>query len=80
MDKRGITPEDVEWVLQRGDVINSALGNRPLPTILLLGFPGGRPLHVVVAYDTAEARCMIVTCYEPDPDLWDRGSRTRRHP
>jgi hypothetical protein len=45
---------------------------------LVLGFAGGRPIHVVFAIDSAAAVCIVVTVYEPQPDQWETDFRRRR--
>jgi hypothetical protein len=44
----------------------------------MLGFTGGRPIHIVVAYDEDEKRCILITVYEPDPEIWDSDFKKRR--
>jgi hypothetical protein len=50
----------------------------PYPSRLLLGFVGGRALHVVVADSADDGETIVVTVYEPDPALWRPGFRRRR--
>jgi hypothetical protein len=45
---------------------------------LLLGRVGGRPLHVVAAYNAEDDETIVVTVYEPDPALWEDGFKRRR--
>ena len=40
--------------------------------------PSERPLHVVSAYDAAEATTIILTVYEPDRSQWDETFRRKR--
>jgi hypothetical protein len=40
----------------------------------------GRVLHVVAAHDDTGTRAIIVTVYEPDPNLWDATLRKRMAP
>lgn len=51
--------------------------DRPLPSALLLGYAGGKPLHVVLARDAA-GTCQIITVYHLDPAIWNDGFKTRR--
>jgi hypothetical protein len=45
---------------------------------LFLGWTSaGRPLHFVVSYDEDAGLGIVVTVYEPDPQLWN-GSRERK--
>jgi hypothetical protein len=50
----------------------------PLASRLVLGFVGRRPIHVVLAIDSAAAVCIVVTVYEPQPDQWETDFRQRR--
>ena len=43
---------------------------------LLLGFVAGRPIHVLAADSGHEI--IIVTVYEPDPNLWALGFERRK--
>jgi len=70
----------VTAVIDAGEVIGDYPGDTPLPTQLLLGFAGKRPLHVVAAKDKATRTVLVVTVYEPDPTLWSADYRTRRAP
>ena len=47
MVERGITREEVEQVVGAGEIIASYPDDVPYPIALLLGWPRGRPLHVV---------------------------------
>ncbi len=78
MFKRDIATEDVSTVIDKGEIINEYLYDRPYPSYLLLGFVNMRPLHVVLAKDDRENKCIIVTVYQPDKDLWDSSFRKKR--
>lgn len=78
MFERGITERDVISVLRDGDVIADYPEDEPFPSRLMLGHIAGRPLHVVLARDDESETCYVVTAYQPDPELWDEGYRTRR--
>lgn len=80
MYERRISPEDVEKVVMEGDVIEAYPDDRPYPSRLILGFLNKRPLHVVVADNTADAEIVIITVYEPDPVKWEAGFRRRIRP
>ena len=53
--------------------------DEPYPSSLFLGWTAaGRPLHFVVSYDEEAGLAIVVTVYEPDPQLWnDSGERKR---
>ncbi len=78
MFQRRISKDEVHDLINECQVIKDYPDDRPYPSKLLLGFPKGRPLHVVLAYDSAHETCIIVTTYEPNPDLWDENYKSRR--
>jgi hypothetical protein len=77
---RSITPAEVRTVIEQGQTIESYPADTPYPSRLLLGFAGGRALHVVVAENADDDETIVVTVYEPDPALWQPGFRRRRRP
>jgi len=79
MFRRRITPNDVRGIIAQGEVIASYPDDTPYPSILMLGFTMGKPLHVVVARDLASHTCYVVTAYRPDPNIWGQNFTTRRH-
>ena len=78
MFERGLTRTDVLAVITTGAVIANYPEDRPYPSSLLLGFPQGRAIHVVVARDEDRGECYVVTAYPPDPNLWQDDFRSRR--
>ncbi|WP_295883944.1 DUF4258 domain-containing protein [uncultured Thiohalocapsa sp.] len=52
--------------------------DQPYPSALLLGHPGGQPVHVVVARNPVDGACTVITAYRPHPTLWADDFRTRR--
>ncbi len=78
MAERGIGDDDVRKVLGHGKVIESYPEDFPYPSILLLGWCGQRPIHVVAADNAADDETIIVTVYEPDPDRWESGFERRK--
>ncbi len=77
MFARSIAVDDVRAVIDEGEAIASYPDDRPQPSELLLGFPSGRALHVVLAYDEASSIGYVVTTYVPDPKLWSKDFKTR---
>ncbi len=62
---------EVAAAVASGEIIREYPEDRPYPSCLILGRSvSGRPLHLVVALDDSEARSVIVTVYQPDPDRW----------
>jgi len=80
MFERSIGEQEVKAVVVKGDVIASYPDDRPYPSELLLGFVGGRTLHVVASREPATGRCFVVTAYEPDPAVWNDDFKSRRRP
>jgi hypothetical protein len=78
MFARSITASEVRTVLEQGDTIESYPQDTPYPSRLVLGYAGGRALHVVVADNEDDGETIVVTAYEPDPALWQPGFRRRR--
>lgn len=75
---RAVTVADIRHIVETGEVIDDRPDDLPYPSRLVLSFVRGRPLHVVLAEDDAEATTIIVTVYEPDPTLWRHGFKRRR--
>jgi hypothetical protein len=44
----------------------------------MLGWVGSRPIHVVVADNTAQQETIVITAYEPDLIEWESGFEKRR--
>ena len=80
MFARSITADHIRSVIDEWEVIASYPDDRPYPSELLLGFPAGRPLQVVLAYNEATRTGYVVTAYVPDPRLWSEDYKTRREP
>lgn len=78
MFQRGMTPDAVRRVVEHGEVIEVRSDGPSFSSRLLLGWVGGRPLHVAVAEDAAGGPTIVITVYEPDPVLWQPGFRRRR--
>jgi hypothetical protein len=78
MFSRSITPAEVRNVIEHGETIEHYPQDVPHPSRLMLGFVGGRALHVVVAEDAVEDETIVVTAYEPDSALWHPGFRRRQ--
>ena len=75
---RSIAASEVRTVIEQGATIERYPNDTPYPSRLLLGFVGGRVLHVVVADNEDDDETIVVTVYEPDPALWQPGFRRRR--
>jgi len=78
MYERNIMVQDVEAVLETGEVIEQYPSDTPYPSRLLLGWRGSRPLHVVAAENSGEKEWIVITAYEPDPAHWELGFKRRK--
>lgn len=78
MFERRISVEDVLRTLDTGEAIEDYPSDMPLPSRLLLGWSGPRPLHVVAAHDPETGDRIIITAYEPDTDRWAPDFRKRK--
>lgn len=78
MFDRGVTYFDVRYVLENGEIIENYPDDIPYPSRLVLGWRDNRPLHVVAAENIEENQWIVVTVYEPDPNLWKPDFRQRK--
>ena len=78
MMERGISRSEVKKVLLTGEVIEEYPSDYPFPSLLVLGKPEGKPLHVVVAFDKERKLLYIVTAYSPDVLHFLDDYKTRR--
>ena len=67
--EREISVDDVEAILETGEVIKEYLNDKPYPSFLILGFIKGKPIHIVTAY--YKKTCIIITAYWVDKTKWD---------
>ena len=77
MFERSVSAEDMRFVLERGTTIE-AYEDTHYPGRLLLGGRGKRPLHVVLADNSADDESIVVTVYEPDHRYWEPGFKRRK--
>ncbi|RMH96273.1 MAG: DUF4258 domain-containing protein [Calditrichaeota bacterium] len=80
MFERAIAPKDVVELIVQGTIIADYPDDKPYPGVLLLGFVGNRPVHMVVARNQSTGECYVVTVYIPDPQIWGTDFKTRRKP
>jgi hypothetical protein len=78
MLERGIGIDEIEQIIASGDSIEDYPEDEPYPSRLLLGWPGGRPLHIVAADEPGTDVTHVITAYQPDPAQWEDGFRRRR--
>lgn len=76
--QRSINPDDIVSTLLNGNIIENYEDDFPLPSVLISGKTAkGKPLHVVAAINIEDQQLIIITAYEPDPNLWSE-DYTRR--
>lgn len=70
--------DTVKNILIKGEVIEIYADDKPYPSALFLGWSGGKPIHVVAAYNSQTHYCFIVTVYKPDLKHFLQDYKTRR--
>ncbi len=75
-DERGFKAVDIERVVREGEIIRDYKDDRPWPSYLVCGRIGERVVHVVVARNSSDATCVVVTAYEPTAANWEHDLRT----
>lgn len=78
MFERRISEENVQQVLQSGEMIEDYSDEMPFPSRLMLGRRGDRPLHVVMAENIKEGELVVITVYEPNLSQWKSGFKGRK--
>ena len=74
-----ISENEVREAVLSGQVIKEYPEDKPHPSILILGFTSNRrPIHLVAAHEPDEDQAVVVTAYEPTPELWYELRRRRR--
>ena len=75
--ERGLAQADVLQVVLSGEMISEYADDKPFPSALFLGYVGGKPFHVVAAYDDASDRAFIITAQVPQAELFKYASELR---
>ena len=71
--------EEVLQIIETGEFIEQYLDDTPYASCLIFGYTqSGRPLHLVCAPVSTEARIIMITTYQPDPNRWDQDFRRRK--
>ncbi|MCH7958872.1 MAG: DUF4258 domain-containing protein [Candidatus Hydrogenedentes bacterium] len=78
MFARRISGREIRDVISLQDIVKDYPQDNPYPSRLLLGRPGDRPIHVVLAYNAETGEGLVITVYEPDSALWETDFRSRR--
>ncbi|MGO9014841.1 MAG: DUF4258 domain-containing protein [Dissulfurispiraceae bacterium] len=54
-----------------GEVIEEYPEDTPYPSVLIFGKTLiARPLHIVCAYNKEDSMAIVITVYQPNPELW----------
>ena len=67
---RGITDAQVKDTILAGEVLETYTEDVRGQSYLVLGFPGGQPVHVQVGYNRYRGLAIVVTVYVPEPPKW----------
>ncbi len=78
MFKRMISTDEVEQVLQNGEIVMDYPEDKPYPSKLILDFCNERPIHVVSSYNQNEDTTIVITAYKPSLDIWENDFKTRK--
>ena len=78
MFERHVSVKKVSDALQTGETIEDYSSEMPEPSRLILGFQGKRPFHVVTSENPETNETTIITVYIPDPNKWNKDSKSRR--
>ncbi len=78
MHERCITEQEVEYAIASGAIIESYPNDTPYPSVLLLGHVETKAIHVVYADDVEDSIRIIITVYQPDPEIWHDDLHRRR--
>jgi len=66
-----IKEREVFEAVLNGKIIESYPEDEPYPSCLIYGrTKEDRPLHIVCAYATDSNAAIIITAYQPNPDIW----------
>lgn len=78
MFERGLSNEEVIYVIQTGEVVMDYPDDRPYPSELRLGWVSSKAIHVVVSQDHENDACYVITAYYPSLEVWNEGFKSRR--
>jgi YgiT-type zinc finger domain-containing protein len=71
--ERGIRVDEIHQATESPTVVEECPDDEPYPSRLVMGWAGGRPLHVVLAGPTVTGDTIVVTLYEPGPETVGAG-------
>ncbi len=76
MIERNISVEEIEKVIETGEVIREYPTDKPYPSELILGFIDNKPIHVVFVKN--KGICIVITAYIPDKNKWNKNFKTKK--
>ena len=66
-----ILDAEVDEAIQNGEIIEEYTDDKPYPSCLIFGLTKRqRPIHVVCALDSTDSMVIVITTYQPSPELW----------
>ncbi len=78
MLEQRISRAAVKHIICRGEVIENYPDDTPFPSGLFFGIWQNKPVHVVIAYDSANQKVFLITAYWPDEEHFEADFKTRR--
>jgi hypothetical protein len=78
MFKRNISVDNVKIIIESGEIIATYFYDKPHPSYLILGYIDTRPIHIVAGKDEDLGRCIIITAYQPDENIWEVGFKLKK--
>ena len=74
-----IYEHEVYEAVYNGETLEEYPDDKPYPSILIFGrTASNRPLHTVYAYDKIGNLAVIITVYQPNPELWIEHKRRKK--
>ena len=74
-----IVEREVYEAICNGEVIEEYPDDKPYPSALIFGkTTTDRPLHIVCAYAEVENLAIMITVYQPNPELWIEYKRRKK--
>ena len=78
MFERSLSRDDVVCAIEQGEAIKDYPEDQPYPSCLILWFLNATPIHVVVARNSVDLSCYIVTAYVPSEAIWQVGFKEKK--
>jgi hypothetical protein len=71
MTERAIYSDYVIFGISKGKIIATYLNDKPFPSVLILCFIKGKPLHIVISREESTGICVLISAYWPDKSIWN---------